>query len=248
VIGRARNLVSAGTIHGVVPLAPAQKQLWLKELELNGFVVLRGFLPVDLVHAMREELAPLLEAEYRQALADGFKKGRGAGRLSLHLGPYADLMRGALADPRYRQHPVIEELVDAVLGPGAWEPHRMVVESVWQGSAFMGWHSDQMPEETARPAEVNRPIRVTYNIPLVDFTWSTGATEFLPGSHHLPRNYNDDFDLRLVPHVWPVRPELRVGDALLRDGHTLHRGTPNLSDAPRPMLDRTYRLKGVITG
>jgi hypothetical protein len=31
------------------------------------------------------------------------------------------------------------------------------------------------------------------------------------------------------------------GDALLRDGNGLHRGTPNLTDEPRPMLDQTYK-------
>jgi hypothetical protein len=28
---------------------------------------------------------------------------------------------------------------------------------------------------------------------------------------------------------------------MLRDGNTLHRGAPNLTDTPRAMLDQTYR-------
>ncbi len=35
--------------------------------------------------------------------------------------------------------------------------------------------------------------------------------------------------------------ELRRGDAVLRDGNGLHRGTPNVTDRARPMLDRTYK-------
>ena len=30
-------------------------------------------------------------------------------------------------------------------------------------------------------------------------------------------------------------------DALLRDGNLLHRGTPNMTDQPRILLDQTYR-------
>jgi hypothetical protein len=41
--------------------------------------------------------------------------------------------------------------------------------------------------------------------------------------------------------VYGVRPDLRRGDAMLRDGNTLHRGAPNLTDTPRAMLDQTYR-------
>jgi len=29
---------------------------------------------------------------------------------------------------------------------------------------------------------------------------------------------------------------------MLRDGNTLHRGAPNLTETPRAMLDQTYRV------
>jgi hypothetical protein len=204
-----------------------QKELWLTEFHLNGFVILPGFLPVDYVEAMREELAPLLDAEYAKAVEDDWSKGRARGRLSLHIAPFADLMSGALADERYRANPIIEELVDEIMGAGTWRRSRTVVEAVWQGAAHMGWHSDQQPHETPDLDAPHEAIRVTYNIPLVDFTWANGAIEFIPGSHRLPRNL--------------VSPRLSPGDAILRDGNILHRGTPNLTDSPRPMLDQTYK-------
>ncbi|TDI11895.1 MAG: hypothetical protein E2P04_06970 [Acidobacteria bacterium] len=79
------------------------------------------------------------------------------------------------------------------------------------------------------------------NIPLVDFSWRTGPIEFLPGSHLQPRSFQS-YSFVQIPHVYPVAPQLRRGDALLRDGNLLHRGTPNLTDAPRPMLDQTYKI------
>ena len=220
---------------------PHQKELWLHEFQLNGFIVLRNFLPAKLVAEMHDELAPLLEAEHAKALGDDYKKGRGDGRLALHVGPYADLFKGALADDRYRHHPVIEELVDAILGAGSWKRGWTQVEAVWSGAEFMNWHSDQEPEDTPDMDAPHETIRVTYNISLVDVTWANGATEFIPGSHRLPRRYHSSPLLLELPQIHPVQLRLDRGDVVLRDGNTLHRGTPNLTDAVRPMLDQTYK-------
>jgi len=219
---------------------PAQKQLWLRELRLNGFVVLRDFLPADLVRSMLEELTPLLDSEHAKARTDEFARGRAPGRLALHIAQYADLFRGALADERYRRNPAVEELVDAVMGPGEWDRGWTVVEAVWPGAHYMTWHSDQKPEDTPDMEAPGSGRRMAFNIPLVDFTWSSGAMELLPGSHHLPRSFGGVADL---PRIYPVRLELRVGDAVLRDCNCLHRGTPNLTDRVRPMLDQTYKKR-----
>jgi len=220
---------------------PRQKQLWLREFQLNGFVVLRNFLPADLVESMHDELLPLLEAEHAKAVADGYEKGRSPGRLSLHIAKYADMFRGALCDARYRENPIIEELVETLLGPGRWKRGWTVVEACWRGAGFMGWHSDQKIDDTPDLEAPHETIRVTFNIPLVDFTWSNGSTEFIPGSHRLPRSFHDTTDLLQVPNIYPVLLQLKRGDAVLRDGNALHRGTPNLTDAVRPMLDQTYK-------
>jgi hypothetical protein len=224
-----------------VSIEPRQKELWLKEFQLNGFVVLRGFLPADLVARMHEELLPLLEAEHAKAVQDSYAKGRSPGRLSLHIGPYADLMRGSLADERYRKNAVVEELVDAILGQGRWERGWTVVEACWRGAEFMGWHSDQKVEDTPDLDAPHETIRLIYNIPLVDFTWANGAMEIIPGSHRLPRRFHHTTDLTEIPNIYPAPLRLARGDALLRDGNGLHRGTPNLTDAVRPMLDQTYK-------
>lgn len=221
-------------------IEPRQKELWLQELQLNGFIILRDFLPREWVEAVHEQLLPVLRGEYRKAEEQGFEKARGPGRLAFHLERYADLLGGALADDRYRRHPLIEELVDAVLGSGRWGRGWTLVEAAWSGSQYMGWHSDQKLEETPDPDGPHETRRVTYNIPLVDFTWANGAIEFIPGSHRLPRSFLKLGFLEL-PHLFSARLDLRRGDALLRDGNTLHRGTPNLTDHPRPMLDQTYK-------
>lgn len=216
---------------------PKQKRLWIREFELNGFVVLRGFLPLDLVEGMHEQLAPLLKTKYQNAVADGWGEGRSVCRLALHLEQYAELPIGPLSDPRFSKNPVIEELIDALLGEGQWKRGWTNVETCWRGSQYMGWHSDQTPQHTENPDHANETIRVTFNIPLVDFTARNGAMEVLPATHRTPRNWGAVDDLT---NIYPHRLRLDRGDAVLRDGNMFHRGTPNLDSAPRPMLDQTY--------
>jgi len=221
-----------------VAIDPPLKEAWLTEFHMNGFVVLRNFLPGDLVAQMHQDLKPLLEAEYRKESESGWARGRLPFRLALDVSHFAGLIGGPLADDRFQRNPQIEELVDALLGD--WRRGWTQVEVPWKGSGYMTWHADLKPEETPDDDGPHEVVRVTYNIPLVDFTWSSGAIELLPGTHRLPRGFWDGKDIRTI-QVYPVRPELRQGDALLRDGNTLHRGTPNLEDVPRPMLDQTYR-------
>ena len=223
---------------------PERKRRWLQEFYLNGFVVLRGFLPVDFVGRLHEELMPLLIAEFNKEESAGWKRGRAKYRLALEVGPFGDLMRGALADDLYRKNPVIEELVTDILGK--WRRGWTQVEVPWKGSRYMNWHSDQTPSETPDMAARHEIVRVTYNLPLVDFTWANGAMELLPGTHWLPRNFLETENIQEL-NVYPVRLDLRRGDVVLRDGNGLHRGTPNLTDHPRPMLDQTYKKVGKIS-
>ncbi len=220
---------------------PRQKELWLHEFHLNGFVILRNFLPPEFVDAMHAELTPLLEAEYAKAVEENWGHGRGTGRMALRLESYAKLMRGTLDDDRYRKNAAIEELVDAILGQGGWKRGWSQVEVCWKGAHHMEWHPDETTDDNPNPDEAHRANRVTFNIPLVDFTWANGSMEVIPGSHMLPLAFHRQMKLHDIPNLYPVLLELRRGDAVLRDGNGLHRGTPNVTDRARPMLDQTYK-------
>lgn len=223
-------------------IGPVQKDRWLREFRLNGFVVFRDFLPADLVRAMHDQLLPLVRGEYARIEREELHRLRAPGRLSLDVGRYADLLGGPLADPLYRRNPVIEELAEAILGPpAAWRRGWSQVECAFPGCNYMSWHPDQTPDETPPGDGPHRTVRLTFNIPLVPFTWATGAMEVLPATHLLPRAFLTQ-NVQEIAHVYPVRLDLALGDAVLRDGNGLHRGTPNVSDGPRLMLDQTYRL------
>lgn len=84
-----------------------------------------------------------------------------------------------------------------------------------------------------------RPRQITFNVPLVDLNDANGPLEIVPGSHRM--RHVDIRPIYAVAQVHAVKLLLHRGDAVLRDGNALHRGTPNLTGSPRILLDQTYR-------
>ena len=216
-----------------------KKELLLREFRLNGFVILRSLLPPDLVTSMYVDLAPILAAQHKTIQSGDCKAARGSQRVAFDIRPYCNLLKDTLGHDLYRRNPVVEKLLDDILGN--WRGGWTQVECCWKGSEYMDWHSDQTVEETPDMERQAGTVRVTFNVPLVDFNWRTGPIEFLPGSHMQARAFHS-YSFVQLPRIYPVAPQLLRGDVLLRDGNLLHRGTPNLTDEPRPMLDQTYKI------
>lgn len=217
---------------------PRQKELWLFELNLNGFIILRDFLPRVFVEELHDQVRPLLNGEVNRMMEGDSTRLRGSHRLSFDLRQYAQYLKGPLDDDRYRRNPVVEEIVDSALG--RWRYGVAKVECPLKNSDTMAWHPD-VPNDTSRdPSRPPRPVRLTFNIPLVDINDSNGPMEVIPGSHRMHHHgaQNCIYDL---PRLHTVKLLLRRGDAVVRDGNILHRGTPNLTDEPRILLDQTYR-------
>ena len=217
---------------------PRQRDLWLYELGLNGFVIFRNFLPIDLLEGMKEQLRPMLDSETARQDAGDRTGLRGMKRMSFDIQWYIDKLKGPLDDDRFRRNSVVEELVDAVLG--TWRYGVTKVECPLKGSDFMNWHPDVPSETAVDPALAVRPTRLTFNVPLVDINDSNGPMEIIPGSHRLRHDGAEKF-IYSIPQLHSVKILMRRGDGLLRNGNLLHRGTPNLTDEPRILLDQTYR-------
>lgn len=221
-----------------MPIDPRQKELWLYELRLNGFIILRNFLPLDFVLDLKKQFEPILTGEVKRVRSGDGAMLRGNERLSFDIASYVDRIRGPLDDDRFRRNPIVEELVGDVLG--RWRYGVTKAECAMQGCDTMAWHADVPSEALGDPAAPVRPIRLTFNVPIVDVNDSNGPMEVLPGSH---RMHHDDCraNIYALPQLHIARLHFRLGDAMLRDGNMLHRGTSNTVAEPRVLLDQTYR-------
>ena len=84
--------------------------------------------------------------------------------------------------------------------------------------------------------------KAVINIPLVDFTEKNGATEVWPSSH-LMVDRPEDNQLSLekrVQSLASVRMLIPAGSLVIRDMRCWHRGMPNKTAQPRPMLALVY--------
>jgi len=221
-----------------VSIDPEQKAQWLYELRLNGFILFRNFLPLALIESMREQFNPLLEGELIRIRSGDGSALRGDNRLSFDIAAYVQHLKGPLDDDRFRRNPLIEELVTAVLG--RWRYGVTKAECPLRDSNVMTWHPDVPNDTPCDPSGAVRPVRLTFNLPLVDIDETKGPMQILPGSHRL---HHGDAPLHIdrVPLLYPATITMRRGDAMLRDGNALHRGTTNRTEEPRILLDQTYR-------
>lgn len=141
-------------------------------------------------------------------------------------------LRGPLLDPRLHELPAIRGALWAILG------RDIVVDSVTCVTALDGaeeqhLHRDHQPlfPELAAAECPRASYAVTVAIPLIPLTPVTGTTKIYLGSH-LQDTVAGSEEI-LEPYTQP-------GGCFLMDYRLWHRGTPNRSGAPRPILYVVY--------
>jgi hypothetical protein len=82
------------------------------------------------------------------------------------------------------------------------------------------------------------------NVAVVDTTIQNGAIDMIPGTHKKFYKYWR-FALERASRG-SKRIEMKQGDVLIRTSNVWHRGMPNFTDAPRPMLAFTWEDGGSI--
>jgi phytanoyl-CoA dioxygenase PhyH len=80
------------------------------------------------------------------------------------------------------------------------------------------------------------------NVAVVDTTIANGAIDIIPGSHQKFYKYWR-FAMERVARG-STRIEMKQGDVLVRTSNVWHRGMPNTTDVPRPMLAFTWEDGG----
>lgn len=78
------------------------------------------------------------------------------------------------------------------------------------------------------------PFQLAVNFPLVEVTMESGPMEVVRGTHMMSK---EDGLRRLEGGEITLEPiTMKLGDVMIRDVRGLHRGTPNHTDEPRPMI------------
>ncbi|GBF06364.1 phytanoyl-CoA dioxygenase [Deinococcus aerius] len=196
----------------------------------DGIIGLKGAFSREWVARLGEELAVL----YQQALArPGGAVGRGTNRHYVEIHPedisgFYDLVT----------HPWVQTVCESVLGP-----NYKIVEIGFDvpnpGAKDQPWHRDfRATSETLVDRRLNS---LAFNLTTVDVEEDMGPFEIAPGTQwDDPSEYDHGMfpPVSLYPryHALAQRKYPKMGDISVRSALTIHRGTANTSNKPRPVL------------
>jgi ectoine hydroxylase-related dioxygenase (phytanoyl-CoA dioxygenase family) len=205
-------------------MTPEQAKAHADEVRRTSSTVLKGLIPVEKIDAWNEAFQPLL---LRTIAREKDNPNRGANRYYVTL-PFHELW----ADPEIIDNDAIMAVVEELVGKDG-VLCQLASDTPLKGSDFQDLHRDTQllfPETGAETP----PYQLAVNFPLVDVTVENGAMEWSPGSHMLSKA---DGLARIESGESPLEPlPMQRGDVLIRDVRHIHRGTPNYTDTPRPMV------------
>jgi ectoine hydroxylase-related dioxygenase (phytanoyl-CoA dioxygenase family) len=190
--------------------------------ERDGMVILHRHLPRETLLAWRDAFAPILQ----QRLAANATAVRGDNRHYITL-PFT----GVFADPAIFCDPDILGIVERVAGD---DPVmcQLATDTPLNGSTWQDVHRDT-PALFAGEAETPS-FQLAVNFPLCDVTLENGPFETTLGTH---RMRSEDAMRAWREGGLPLHAiAMELGDVMIRDVRALHRGTPNRTDEPRPMV------------
>lgn len=190
----------------------------------DGFCVLKNHFPREKVLKWREACLPLLE---KQRELEGEKTSRGPNRYYVTF-PF----REPFNDPEFFEDPDILALVEKLAGRN-FVMCQLASDTPVLGSDYQDIHRD-CPPLFPETGEETPMFQLALNFPLVDVTPQNGPLEIVRGTHLMSR---DEGMKKLESGETFIEPvPMQMGDVLLRDVRTLHRGTPNKTSEPRPMV------------
>jgi ectoine hydroxylase-related dioxygenase (phytanoyl-CoA dioxygenase family) len=109
---------------------------------------------------------------------------------------------------------------------------QLATDTPVRGSEYQDWHRDTPPLFDG--VGETPSFQLAVNFPLVDVNDDNGPLETTRGTHRMSR---EDALAGQANGVYPAeRVPMQLGDVMIRDVRSLHRGTPNLTDVPRPMV------------
>lgn len=205
-------------------LTQPEFKAYLKTFAEDGYVVIRNVVP-------RDKLADLhagISAEFERQKQSGVLFNGGglvSGHLNCFPGEAARFAYQALQDAR------VIELIRTISPRSSREP-------------FVGCNFN-LPGSVTQHYHMDRTFTNEFmiaNIAVVDTDLVNGAIDVVPGTH---RKFYKFWRWALErPYRNRKRLPMQAGDVLVRVSNLWHRGMPNMSSAPRPMLAFTWEDGG----
>lgn len=203
----------------------------LRQLRELGYVVLESVFPEGWIP---DFLQQYLEETGRQ-YGDQWPKTHGG---------ISSPMCKPFLDPLVIQNPFAMQVLSLALGENFFAYLPYGSNTAWPGSPVQHIHRDSRHLFPDTPYVLPMSTAVV-NIPLVDFNQENGATEVWPASH-LIVDAQTEQKLSLeerVEELPSVRMIMPAGSVVVRDMRCWHRGMPNRTAQPRPMLALVYFRK-----
>jgi len=212
-------------------------------LKIKGYVIIEDVISEAQLKEIKDRFDELL-GEY-VAKTD---PNRGASRYGMPL-PF----EAPFASTTLVANPILLQVIRSILGDEIVCSY-FASDTALSGSQYQQAHSDVEPlfpqDNVSLP-----PFCYVVNIPLVDFRPDNGPTEIWPYGTHLvgdptvvPRpDFTRIDELRELPlgrfteeEMTPQQVITPAGSVVIRDIRMWHRGTPNRSNEPRPMMAMVY--------
>lgn len=221
----------------------------VEKFKREGYYIWQNLLDVDFIRELRPVYQAVLDRKMQEfslrsaemsdewknsptrVLNDFTPKGgnHDVNRWTMHLPS-----KKPLFDERLYANPKILKAVESLMGSNDFVCYLVASITAYPGSTPQGAHQDFTR------------FSISLDIPLVDCTEQNAALEIWPGTHH-PDAASGGFTTgansipaermrEIVAEVPSRRMLMKPGAVLMRDHRLVHRGTANVSDAPREML------------
>jgi ectoine hydroxylase-related dioxygenase (phytanoyl-CoA dioxygenase family) len=222
------------SIGGIASYSATDLDRFAEELKQDGICLIRGLFEQKLIDEWAQAFEKLFRERQNQP---GGLAPREIARYYLTL-PWVT----PFANEFVFANPVIMAILERVF----FQEYVMVqlgVDLPVQGSDYQETHRDFRPLFSD---QIVTPLyALAVNFPLVEVTSENGPFQMARGTHLLPR---EEGLRKIATGEIPIESfYMQPGDAIIRSPLALHRGSPNRTNQPRPMVVMGYAMHWLHT-